>query len=108
MSADTERAVALFIATLDVSREVAVGLVHAGFATLEEVAYVPIVEFATLRLLAETEVQALRNRARHALLARVLAGPGDSEPLAPDVDHPRGPRPLASGSAVIADDKENP
>jgi N utilization substance protein A len=57
---------------LDVDEEVAEILVQEGFATLEEVAYVPINEMLEIEGFDETTVNELRSRARNALLTQAI------------------------------------
>ena len=57
---------------LDVDQEVAEGLVAEGFASLEEVAYVPISEMLEIEDFDETTVNELRTRARNALLTEEI------------------------------------
>lgn len=64
---------ALFMKKLDVDQEVADILVEEGFASLEEIAYVPISEMLEIEALDEDTVNELRNRARDALLTEAIA-----------------------------------
>ncbi len=59
---------ALFMERLDVDEEIADILVQEGFATLEEVAYVPVEEMLEIETFDEATVTELRSRARNALL----------------------------------------
>ncbi len=59
---------ALFMEKLDVDEEIADILVQEGFATLEEVAYVPLEEMLEIETFDEATVTELRSRARNALL----------------------------------------
>ena len=63
----------LFMQKLDVDQEVADILVDEGFATLEEVAYVPISEMLEIEALDEDTVNELRNRARDAIISEAIA-----------------------------------
>ncbi|MCC7487917.1 MAG: transcription termination/antitermination protein NusA [Burkholderiales bacterium] len=63
---------ALFMEKLDVDEEVADILVAEGFATLEEVAYVPIDEMLEIESFDEATVNELRSRARNALLTQAI------------------------------------
>ena len=72
----------LFMEKLDVDEEVADILIQEGFATLEEVAYVPINEMLEISSLDETTVNELRSRARDALIVQAIK----SEELAEGVD----------------------
>ncbi len=63
---------AVFMEKLDVDEEVADILVQEGFATLEEVAYVPMEEMLEIETFDEATVTELRSRARNALLNAAL------------------------------------
>ena len=63
---------AIFMDKLDVDEEVADILVQEGFATLEEVAYVPVEEMLEIDTFDEATVNELRSRARNALLNAAL------------------------------------
>ncbi len=68
---------------LDVDEEVAAILVQAGFSTIEEIAYVPAAELASIEEFDEDIVKELRNRARDVLLTQAIATEeqaGDAEP----------------------------
>ena len=71
---ETARIRTLFMDALDVDQEVADILVQEGFATLEEVAYVPINEILEIEAFDEATVNELRSRARNALLTQAIAG----------------------------------
>jgi len=62
-----------FMEKLDVDEEVAEILVQEGFATLEEVAYVPLTEMLEIEAFDEATVNELRSRARNALLTQAIA-----------------------------------
>jgi len=64
---------ALFMTHLHVDEAAAMVLVQEGFATLEEVAYVPIAEMLEIEGFDETLVNDLRSRARDALLTQAIA-----------------------------------
>ncbi len=64
---------ALFVANLDVDPETATILVQEGFMSLEEVAYVPLQEMLEIDAFDEDTVNALRNRARDAILNIAIA-----------------------------------
>ena len=68
--------VALFADKLDVDEEVASILVEEGFASLDEVAYVPTEEFLKIEEFEEELVEELRSRARNALLSLAITGEG--------------------------------
>lgn len=63
----------LFMTHLHVDEAAAMVLVQEGFATLEEVAYVPIAEMLEIEGFDETLVNDLRSRARDALLTQAIA-----------------------------------
>ena len=69
---EASRVKMLFIEKLDVDEEVAAILVEEGFATLEEVAYVPIDEMLEIESFDEATVNELRSRARNALLTQAI------------------------------------
>jgi len=70
---------ALFTEKLDVDEEVANILIQEGFATLEEVAYVPIQEMMEIEGFDEATINALRSRARDALLVQAIASEEQAE-----------------------------
>jgi N utilization substance protein A len=74
---------AIFMDKLDVDEEVADILVQEGFATLEEVAYVPVEEMLEIDTFDEATVNELRSRARNALLNAALVS---EEKLEHDID----------------------
>jgi N utilization substance protein A len=75
----------LFIDRLDVDEEVADILVQEGFATLEEVAYVPITEMLDIDAFDEDTVNELRTRARNAILTEAIANEEKLEHAAEDL-----------------------
>ncbi len=58
---------------LDVDEEMADILISEGFATLEEVAYVPLQEMLEIESFDEDTVNELRARAKDALLTMEIA-----------------------------------
>lgn len=72
-AAETAAIRTLFMEKLDVDEEVADILVQEGFATLEEIAYVPIQEMLDIEAFDEDTVNELRNRARDALVTEAIA-----------------------------------
>src|SRR5437016_4389969 len=70
---ESEKIRALFIDKLDVDQEVADILVEEGFASLEEIAYVPISEMLEIESFDEDTVNELRTRARDALVTEAIA-----------------------------------
>lgn len=72
-----------FIRELDVDEDIAVVLVNEGFTSLEEVAYVPLEEMLGIEDFDEDLVNALRQRAKDALLTKALVSEeklGSQEP----------------------------
>jgi len=63
----------LFMEKLDVDEEIADILIHEGFTSLEEVAYVPIAEMLEIESFDEDTVNELRARAKDALLTMEIA-----------------------------------
>jgi len=75
----------LFMEKLDVDEEVANILLQEGFATLEEVAYVPINEMLEIDAFDEGTVNELRSRARNALLVQAIASEESIENVDPEL-----------------------
>jgi transcription termination factor nusA, C-terminal duplication len=69
---------------LDVDEETADVLVQEGFASLEEIAYVPSEELEEIGFDAAT-VDTLRNRARDAILTQAMAQEEKLEEIAEDL-----------------------
>jgi len=70
-----------FVADLGVDEDIAGILVNEGFTTLEEVAYVPLEELLAIDDFDEELVEALRQRAKDALLTKALVSEeGAAEP----------------------------
>jgi N utilization substance protein A len=65
--------VQLFMKQLDVDEDVATILAQEGFSTVEEIAYVPQGELASIEEFDEDIVKELRNRARDVLLTQAIA-----------------------------------
>jgi transcription termination/antitermination protein NusA len=63
----------LFMQQLDVDEDVAAILVQEGFSSIEEIAYVPQSEIASIEEFDEAIVTELRNRARDVLLTQAIA-----------------------------------
>lgn len=74
----------LFTEHLDVDEETADVLVQEGFASLEEIAYVPSEELEEIGFDATT-VDTLRNRARDAILTQAMAQEEKLEEIAEDL-----------------------
>ncbi len=71
--AERLRLVDLFKNTLNVDEDVAVILAQEGFASLDEIAYVPIVELEKIEEFDAGMIDELRNRARDALLTQAIS-----------------------------------
>ena len=69
---ETRGLIELFTGQLDVDEEVALILVQEGFASVEEVAYVPTSELMQIEEFDEDIVDELRNRARDVLLTQAI------------------------------------
>ncbi|MBF0623735.1 MAG: transcription termination/antitermination protein NusA [Magnetococcales bacterium] len=61
-----------FMAILDIDEDVASALIHEGFTTSEEVAYVPLEELVSIEGFDEDIAKELRTRARDQLLQQAL------------------------------------
>ncbi|OGT22015.1 MAG: transcription termination/antitermination protein NusA [Gammaproteobacteria bacterium RBG_16_57_12] len=83
---EAERAQKIFMAQLGVDEEVAAILVQEGFASIEEVAYVPIAEMLEIEEFDEQIVEELRNRARDVLLTQAITQEEQHEGVAPAQD----------------------
>ncbi len=70
---ENAKVLGVFVEGLDIDEEFASVLVDEGFATLEEVAYVPVNELLAIDGMDEDTVEELRNRARAALTTQALA-----------------------------------
>ncbi|GAB2472965.1 MAG: transcription termination factor NusA [Comamonas sp.] len=70
---ETDTARRLFMEKLDVDEEIADILIAEGFASLEEVAYVPLQEMLEIESFDEDTVNELRSRAKDALLTLEIA-----------------------------------
>ena len=81
---------ALFMEKLDVDEDVANILIQEGFATLEEVAYVPIQEMIEIDGFDEATVNELRSRARDSLLVQAIASEEQAENADPDLREMEG------------------
>lgn len=75
----------LFIAKLDVDQEIADILIEEGFASLEEVAYVPLQEMLEIEAFDEDTVNELRARAKNALLTMEIAREESVEEVSQDL-----------------------
>ncbi len=76
---------ALFVEKLGVDEEIADILAQEGFATLEEVAYVPLNEMLEIESLEEETINEIRERARNVLLTDAIADEEKVENVAEDL-----------------------
>jgi N utilization substance protein A len=72
-ASETDTSRKLFMDKLDVDEEIADILIHEGFTSLEEVAYVPLQEMLEIESFDEDTVTELRTRAKDALLTMEIA-----------------------------------
>src|SRR5689334_1255527 len=70
---EAAKLVQTFKEQLDVDEDVATILAQEGFSTIEEIAYVPQAELASIEEFDEDIVKELRNRARDVLLTQAIA-----------------------------------
>src|SRR4051812_14266549 len=70
---ESKSLVEAFMKQLDVDEDVAAILVQEGFSTVEEVAYLPQSELASIEEFDDEMVKELRNRARDVLLTQAIA-----------------------------------
>ena len=75
----------LFISKLDVDEELADILIDEGFASLEEIAYVPLAEMLEIQAFDEETVNELRDRARNVLLTEAIVTEEQLEHVAEDM-----------------------
>ncbi len=75
----------VFMQKLDVDEEVAEVLMQEGFATLEEIAYVPLSEMLEIEYFDEDTINELRARARNVLLTAEIASEEKMEHVAEDL-----------------------
>lgn len=75
----------LFCKYLDIDEEIADVLVQEGFVTLEEVAYVPVQEMLEIDGFDQELVDALRTRARDAILTLAIASEEQLEKISDDL-----------------------
>ncbi len=73
-AAETEKVQQRFVEQLGVDEEIAAILVREGFASLEEVAYVPVEEMQDIPEFDDELIETLQNSAKDALLTQALAG----------------------------------
>ena len=72
-AAESSSYLEVFMEALDIDEDVAEVLVAEGFASLEEVAYVPLEEMLSIEGFDEDIAEELRSRAKDALLTQALA-----------------------------------
>jgi N utilization substance protein A len=80
---ESHQYIEVFVRDLDVDEDIAAILVNEGFTSLEEVAYVPLEEMLAIEEFDEDIVNALRQRAKDALLTKALVSEeklGSNEP----------------------------
>jgi N utilization substance protein A len=99
----------LFMEKLDVDEEIANILIDEGFASLEQVAYVPIEEMRDIDSFDEDTVEELRARAKDALLTMEIAREESVESVSQDLRDLDGLTPdiiakLADGGVNTRDD----
>jgi N utilization substance protein A len=100
---------ALFVDKLDVDVEVADILIAEGFASLEEVAYVPLQEMLEMESFDEETINELRTRAKDALLTMEIEHEEKVEEVSQDLRDLEGLTPeligaLAEGGIHTRDD----
>lgn len=85
-AAEGEKILMLFQEKLGVDAEVAEVLVNEGFTSLEEIAYVPQQELLEIDVFDQDSVNALRERAKAALLTQAIADEQALEKVEPAAD----------------------
>nr|WP_315245930.1 transcription termination factor NusA [uncultured Albidiferax sp.] len=80
---ETDSSRKLFMEKLDVDEEMADILIHEGFTSLEEIAYVPLQEMLEIESFDEDTVHELRSRAKDVLLTMEIALEEDAEAAEP-------------------------
>ena len=99
----------LFIEKLDVDADIADILVHEGFSTLEEIAYVPIEELIQIEAFDEDTVNELRSRASAVILKEAISNEEKIQSPADDLLNMEGmdsdtAKLLASKSIITMED----
>jgi transcription termination/antitermination protein NusA len=74
---EAQRSVQTFMDQLGVDENLAAILVEEGFSTVDEVAYVPLVEMQAIDELDDDTIELLRERANDVLLTRAIASEED-------------------------------
>ena len=75
----------LFMSKLDVDEDISDILIDEGFASLEEIAYVPLAEMLEIEAFDEDTVNELRDRARNVLLTEAIVTEEQLEHVAEDM-----------------------
>ncbi|MEC8483080.1 MAG: transcription termination factor NusA, partial [Pseudomonadota bacterium] len=83
---ESQKLIDLFVSALDIDDDLAIQLAEEGFATLEEVAYVPMEEMLDIDGFDEDLVNELRTRAKEALLNQALQAEEQLESAQPAQD----------------------
>jgi len=84
--AENDKVISLFTENLDIDDDFANLLAEEGFATLEEIAYVPAAEMLEIDGMDEDIVETLRERAKEALTTKALANEESLENAEPAAD----------------------
>jgi len=84
--AENDKVISLFTDNLDIDDDFANLLAEEGFATLEEIAYVPAAEMLEIDGMDEDTVEELRERAKAALTTQALASEESLENAEPAAD----------------------
>ena len=84
--AENDKVISLFTDNLDIDDDFANLLAEEGFATLEEIAYVPAAEMLEIDGMDEDIVETLRERAKEALTTKALASEESLENAEPAAD----------------------
>ncbi|TPE55002.1 transcription termination/antitermination protein NusA [Maribrevibacterium harenarium] len=83
---ESQKIIDLFVDALEIDDDLAIELVEEGFATLEEIAYVPMEEMLDIDGFDEDLVNELRSRAKEALLNQALQAEEQLESAQPAQD----------------------
>ncbi|MET0282171.1 MAG: transcription termination factor NusA [Steroidobacteraceae bacterium] len=83
---ESKKVVQTFMKQLDVDEDVASILAQEGFSSIEELAYVPVSELASIEAFDGDLVKELRNRARDVLLTQAIASEESLESQMPADD----------------------
>lgn len=84
--AEMQKLQQMFMEQLDVDEEIAIIFVQEGFASIEEIAYVPTKELLEIEEFDEDIVKELRDRARDVLLTRAIASEETLDATPPAAD----------------------